>query len=94
MISQSYSFLTINAFQQQCSTFTAFTDPQQGILKQISAPLLSITDIVIDVVHSLVMVVVLWYVNIHLCPPFTVTLIVSFAHEVDPLKQSKGNVLR
>lgn len=55
---------------------------------------LSITDIVIDVIHSLVMVVVLWYVNIHLCPPSTVTLIVSFAHSVDPLKLSKGSVLR
>ena len=29
----------------------------------------SITDIVIDSVHSLVMVVLPWYVNIHLCPP-------------------------
>lgn len=55
---------------------------------------LSITDIVIDVVHSLVMVVVLWYVNIHLCPPSVVALIVSFAHSIDPLKQSKGSVLR
>lgn len=40
------------------------------------------------------MVVLPWYVNIHLYPPSVVTLIVSFAHSVDPLKQSKESVLR
>lgn len=55
---------------------------------------LSITDIVIDVVHSLVMVVVLWYVNVHLCPPPFVTLTVSFAHSVDLLKKTREAFIR
>lgn len=66
--------------------------PSTGHSEADKSPL-SITDIVIDVVHSLVMVVGLWYVNIHLCPVSVVTLIVSFAHSVNPLKQSKGSVL-
>lgn len=57
---------------------------------EADASFLSITDIVIDVVHSLVMVVVLWYVNIHLCPPSFVTLIVSSAHLVAPPKTIQG----
>lgn len=51
-------------------------------------------DIIIGVFHSLVMVVGLWYVNIYLCPPSFVTLTISFAHSVDPLKHSTGGVLR
>lgn len=67
--------------------------PSTGCSEADISPFLSITDIVIDV-HSLVMVVLPWYVNIHLCPPSVVTLLVSFAHSVDPLKQFKGSVLR
>lgn len=69
--------------------------PQRGVLKQISPLSLTDTGIVsVNVVHSLVMVVPPWYVNVHLCPPSVVTLIVFFAHSVDPLKQSKWWVLR
>lgn len=86
-------FWAKDAFQQQCSTNMLPSQALSGVFWSRRS-FLSITDIVIDVVHSLVMVVVLWYVNVHLCPPPFVTLTVSFAHSVDLLKKTREALIR